>query len=440
LDTEKFWNPVLETMPRENLEKLQLKKFKRTMQYAIDHSPFYQRKYEEAGVSPGDIKTLEDVRRVPLVDKSDFKLAQKDKDPPPFGELLGVPLEEVMSFSHTSGTTGTPVYLPDTAESFEDWKESWCYCLYGMGFRNTDIVFMPFPYNVYLGFWLGHLSAQKLGCTVVPGGGLDTRGRIRTMQEVEATATMCTPTYGFHMAKVAHEMGLDLAKDLKVSKMLVMGEPVSPETKQELERQWGADVYEHIGTGESCAWAASCTEKRGMHVLEHLFLLEVLDRETVSKPVAPGEEGIGVITTFGRRSFPCVRFNLWDIMTINEEPCPCGRTSKMIDSVPGRADMVLKLRGVLFSPASIEEIIGTKFPEIAEYEIVATRSGTREDLLVKAEPSPSVSESSHSDIKSRLIEEIKFKTNLSFDVEFVSTNSLPRYEIKSRRFKDLRGK
>jgi phenylacetate-CoA ligase len=410
LDIEKYWNPVLETMPRENLEKLQLKKFKRTMQYAIDHSLFYQRKYEEAGVSPGDIKTLEDVRRVPLVDKSDFKLAQKDKDPPPFGELLGVPLEEVMSFSHTSGTTGTPVYLPDTAESFEDWKESWCYCLYGMGFRNTDIVFMPFPYNVYLGFWLGHLSAQKLGCTVIPGGGLDTKGRIRTMKEEEVTATMCTPTYGFHMAKVAHEMGLDLAKDLKVSKMLVMGEPVSPETKQELERQWGADVYEHIGTGESCAWAASCTEKRGMHVLEHLFLLEVLDRETVSKPVAPGEEGIGVITTFGRRSFPCVRFNLWDIMTIK------------------------------FSPASIEEIIGTKFPEIAEYEIVATRSGTREDLLVKAEPSPSVSESSHSDIKSRLIEEIKFKTNLSFDVEFVSTNSLPRYEIKSRRFKDLRGK
>jgi phenylacetate-CoA ligase len=129
--------------------------------------------------------------------------------------------------------------------------------------------------------------------------------------------------------------------------MLVMAEPVTQETKRELEKLWGADVYEHIGTGESCAWAASCSEKKGMHVLEHFYLMEVLDRETLSKPVRPGEEGIGVVTSFGRRSFPCVRFNLWDIMTISKEPCTCGRTSKMIESVTGRADVVVKLKSQL---------------------------------------------------------------------------------------------
>ena len=438
METEKYWNPVLETMPREDLERLQLKKFKASMKYAMDKSPFYRRKYQETGITPDDIKTLDDVRHVPMVDKNEFRLAQQEKEPRPYGELLGVPLEQVMSHSHTSGTTGVPVYLPDSFESFEDWKESWCYCLYGMGFRNTDTVFMPFPYNVYLGFWLGHLSAQKIGCTVVPGGGLDTKGRIRTMKEVGATATMCTPTYGLHMAKVAAEMGLDLANDLNINKMLVMAEPVTQETKQELEKLWGADVYEHIGTGESCAWAATCTEKKGMHVLEHFYLMEVLDRETLSKPVRPGEEGIGVVTSFGRRSFPCVRFNLWDIMTISKEPCTCGRASKMIESVPGRADVVVKLRGILFSPVAIEEIIGTKFPEIAEYEIVARKEGTREDLLIKLEPNPSVNEQDFAKIKSRVVEEIKFKTNLTFDIEFVPPNSLPRYEIKSRRFKDLR--
>ena len=438
METETYWNPVLETMPREDLERLQLKKFKVSMKYAMDNSSFYRRKYQETGITPDDIKILDDVRHVPMVDKNEFRLAQQEKEPRPYGELLGVPLEQVMSHSHTSGTTGVPVYLPDSFESFEDWKESWCYCLYGMGFRNTDIVFMPFPYNVYLGFWLGHLSAQKIGCTVVPGGGLDTKSRIRTMKEVGATATMCTPTYGLHMAKVATEMGLDLANDLNINKILVMAEPVTQETKLELEKLWGADVYEHIGTGESCAWAATCTEKKGMHVLEHFYLMEVLDKETLSKPVKPGEEGIGVVTSFGRRSFPCVRFNLWDIMTISKEQCTCGRTSKMIESVPGRADVVVKLRGVLFSPVAIEEIIGTKFPEIAEYEIVAKKEGIREDLLVKVEPNPSVNEQDFAKIKSRLVEEIKFKTNLTFDIEFVAPNSLPRYEIKSQRFKDLR--
>lgn len=440
METEIYWNPVLETLPRESLEKLQLNRFKRAMQYAMNHSPFYKRIYDEAGVRPEDLKTLDDVRKVPMVDKSDFKMAQKNKDPYPFGELLGEPLEQVMSYSHTSGTTGTPVYLPDSFESIQDWIESWCYCLYGMGFRNTDVVFIPFPYNVYLGFWMGHLSSQKLGCMVVPGGGLDTKGRIRTMKEVGATATMCTPTYGLHMAKVASEMGLDLARDLKVRKMLVMAEPVTKETKQELEKLWGADVYEHIGTGESCAWAATCTEKKGMHVLEHFYLLEVLDRETLSCPVPPGEEGIGVITTFGRRSFPCIRFNLWDLITMSKEQCPCGRTSKMIERVSGRADMVVKLRGVLFSPASVEEIIGTKFPEIAEFEIIATRSGTKEELLLKVEPNPSIGEDRFPAIGNRLVDEIKFKTSLTFDIEFVPQNSLPRYEIKSRRFKDLRDK
>ena len=233
-ESEVFWNPLLETLPREEIVKLQVKKFRRIMKWAFEHSKFHGRLYRDAGLEPGDIKTMEDIARVPKVEKSMMREIQK-KEPYPYGDMLCVPLEDVTEFRQTSGTTGQPVYQPDTWEDWEWWAESWAYILYSQGYRKSDRVFIPFGYNIFVAFWAGHYGAEKLGCEVVPGGVLNTEARLLKMQELKVTATMATPTYILGMADTARKkLGLDPAKDLDIQKITCAGEPGAsiPTTKK----------------------------------------------------------------------------------------------------------------------------------------------------------------------------------------------------------------
>ncbi len=177
-----YWNPYLETLPRERLKKLQLKKFKRIMKWAYDNSRFHRSLYDGAGVLPEDIKSFEDIRRVPKVQKSMMRPIQQ-KDPFPYGDALCVPLEDVTCFRQTSGTTGQPVYQPDTWQDWEWWSECWATLLWAQGYRPHDRVFLPFGYNVFVAFWAGHYASEKIGCETIPGGVLDTRSRILKIQE-----------------------------------------------------------------------------------------------------------------------------------------------------------------------------------------------------------------------------------------------------------------
>ncbi len=203
----KFWNPFTETLPRESIRSIQLKNFCNLVRYAQKKSTLYQKKFKDIKVE--DIKSFEDVRQLPLLEKEDLRLAQDNKGHFLFGEVLGVSPEKVTHFRQTSGTTGKPVYVPESWESWSWRIEIWCHILWMAGFRETDRVFIPFGYNVYVAFWEGHYAAEKLGCMVVPGGALDTKGRINKILEVKATGLLNTPTYGIHMAEVAHKMGLD---------------------------------------------------------------------------------------------------------------------------------------------------------------------------------------------------------------------------------------
>ena len=200
----KYWNPYLETLDREALRGLQLRKFKRLLNWAFQNSSYYRDLYREAGIEPGDVNTWEDVRRVPKVDKARLKEAQEG-EPFPYGGRLCVPLAEVSEFRQTSGTTGTPVYQADTWQDWEWWSEAWSYILWAQGYRATDRVFIPFGYNIFVAFWAGHYAAEKLGCEVVPGGVLDTASRVLKIKELAATAMMGTPTYILNMASVARE-------------------------------------------------------------------------------------------------------------------------------------------------------------------------------------------------------------------------------------------
>jgi phenylacetate-CoA ligase len=432
----KYWNPYLETLPREGLLELELNNFRKLLQYAKEHSPFYHKRYKD--IVPEDIKTKEDLRRLPLLDKKDLRAAQEGKEPSLYGEILGVDSENVTTFRQTSGTTGRPVYVPETYESWQWRVEVWCHILWMAGFRETDRVFVPFGYNVYVAFWEGHYAAEKVGCEVVPGGALDTRGRINKMMEVKATALLNTPTYGLHMAEEAVKMGID-PREIGIKRMLCAGEPLPQATRKRLEELWEAEVYDHIGGTEPCAWAAMCRERDGLHIVEPFFLVEILDMETMSREVDEGELGVAVVTPLGRRSFPLIRFNTKDLVKRGREGCPCGRTSMMISEVAGRADELRKIRGVLLTPVSVEELLREEFPEIEEYEIIVERKGTMDEITLRVEPQEEMEGSALAKLSARLSERLKIKTNLRFKINFVPPGDLPRYTLKSRRFKDLRG-
>ncbi len=430
-----YWNPWLETLDPEGLRSIELMNLGKLIRYAKDHSPFYRERYKD--IFPEDIKTLEIARRLPFIDKEDLRKAQEGKEPFPYGEMVGVDLKEVADFHQTSGTTGRPVYVPESYESWQWRVEVWCHILWMAGFRETDRVFIPFGYNVYVAFWEGHYAAEKLGCEVVPGGALDTLGRINKMIEVRATALMNTPTYGLHLAEEALKKGID-PRTIGIRRMLCAGEPLPQATRLRLEQVWGAEVYDHIGGTEPCAWAAMCSRRKGLHLMEPFFFLEILDLETLTREVDPGELGVAVVTPLGRRSFPLIRFNTKDVVRRGEDGCPCGRTSRMIEAVVGRTDDLRKIRGVLFTPVTVEEVIRKEFPEIVEYEIQVERRALMDEIALKVEFQEEMSSDNFKDFSRRISERLKIKTNLRFLTVLVRPGALPRYTLKSKRFKDLR--
>jgi len=426
---------MIETLPRERLQQIELKRFRELLRWGKDNSPFYGRKLR--GIEPEDIRTMEDVAKVPVTEKDELRAAQEGKEPYLYGDLLAVAPDRLSIFHQTSGTTGKPVYIPDTYESWQWVVEVWCYILYAAGFRSTDRVFLPFVYNVYIAFWQGHYAAEKLGCEVVPGGGLETKARIQKMKEVQATALMNTPTYGLHMAEVAKEMGLDPKRDLNIKRMISAGEPLPEPTRLRLEELWGAEVYDHIGGTEPGGWGGMCSEKKGMHVIEPHYLFEMVDLETMSKPIPPGTKGVAVITPLCRRCIPLLRFNLKDVMMVIDEACSCGRTSIRVDQIGGRVDDLRKIRGVFFSPSVVEEVIRGQFPEVVEFETILTQEEVMPVLTLRVEFDPSIGESQYKELRSRIREKLKIRSNLTFELEVVKAGGLPRYTLKSSRFKDL---
>ena len=384
-----YWNPYLETMAPEDLRELQLAKFRRMVAWGYHRSPFYHELYRNAGLKPGDIKTWDDVSRVPKVDKALLKQAQAG-EPFPYGGLLCLPLEDVVEFRQTSGTTGKPIYQADSWADWEWWSEAWCYILWSQGYRPRDRVFIPFGYNIFVAFWAGHYAAEKLGCEVVPGGVLDTVARLLKIQELEATALMGTPTYLLNMAEVARShLGLDPAS-LSIERITCAGEPGAsiPGTKKRLEQSWGAKVFDHAGATEIGAWSFEClAQPGGLHVNEGLFLVEIEDLQTGEMITGPGKVGKMIITAFDRLAQPCIRFDSKDLIEWAPDPCPCGRTFRLIKGgVQGRADDITKVKGVLLSPSAIEAVVRS-FPELSdEYEVVVERKGDSESIMLKVEP------------------------------------------------------
>jgi phenylacetate-CoA ligase len=437
-----YWNPMLETMDHEKLRNLQLRKFKRIFKWAYDHSKFHRSLYDKAGVRPEDIRRFADIRHVPKVDKSMMRDVQRI-DPFPYGDALCVPLEEVSVFRQTSGTTGQPVYQADTWQDWEWWSECWSFILWAQGYRPADRVFIPFGYNVFVAFWAGHYAAEKIGCEVVPGGVLDTQARILKIRELQATAMMATPTYILGMAETAKsKMDIDPV-ELSIRRITCAGEPGAsiPGTKDRMQKAWNAMVFDHAGATEIGAWSFECAcQPGGMHVNEAFFLVEIEDVETGEIIEEPGRRGKMVITAFDRLAQPCIRFDSKDIIAWDPQPCACGRTFRLIKGgVLGRADDITKVKGVLLAPSAIEEVVRSIDGLGDEYEVIVDKLGDIDRIKLKVELRPG-QEDRVKAIEAVLKDQLRLKTNLGYRIEFYDHGRLPRYEVKARRFKDLRKK
>lgn len=434
MEEQKYWKQELETLPREQLNQLQLQRFKDQMQYVIDRSPMYRRKYEEAGIKPSDIRTLSDIQNVPFTLKEELRESQAEH--PPWGDFLCVPPEEGVRVFQTTGTTGVPVrILLNKNDWFGQFLEQFMHHMFGYGIRTSDILFVPFGYGLYIAWWCFQIAMEQAGVMIVPGGAQSSEDRIRNIFEWNATIVCGTPTYLLYLGDTARKMGRDLA-DSAVRIVVLGGEPGAniPSTKKVMEELWGAKCYDDLGSTELYNFGFECLAQKGTHVIETLYYAECLDPETL-RPVSPGEVGELVISNLCMESMPLLRFRMKDLVRFNEETCECGRTFLRLDGgVLGRSDDMFIFAGVNIFPSAIENFV-REVPEFSnEYQLVVPKMGSGKRLKVRVEPgSADVSGESMGQAVERFVETVKRRITITPDVEIVETGKLPRFELKAKR-------
>lgn len=434
MEEQKYWKQELETLPREQLNQLQLQRFKDQMQYVIDRSPMYRRKYEEAGIKPSDIRTLSDIRHVPFTLKEELRESQAAH--PPWGDFLCVPPEEGVRVFQTTGTTGVPVrILLNKNDWFGQFLEQFMHHMFGYGIRTADILFVPFGYGLYIAWWCFQIAMEQAGVMIVPGGAQSSEDRIRNIFEWNATIVCGTPTYLLYLGDTARKMGRDLA-DSAVRIVVLGGEPGAniPSTKKVMEELWGAKCYDDLGSTELYNFGFECLAQKGTHVIETLYYAECLDPETL-RPVSPGEVGELVISNLCMESMPLLRFRMKDLVRFNEETCECGRTFLRLDGgVLGRSDDMFIFAGVNIFPSAIEDFV-REVPEFSnEYQLIVPKMGSGKRLKVRVEPgSDDVSREGMGQAVQRFIETMKRRITITPDVEIVEMGNLPRFELKAKR-------
>ena len=429
-----MYRPELETMPREKLLEYQLNLFRKQMAYVYNRSPMYQRKFDDAGVRPEHIKTLEDVRKVPFTIKEELRQSQEKY--PPFGDFHCITPEDGVRVFQTTGTTGVPVRsLLSKKDWFVNFYEQFMYFMFGYGITKADIMFVPFNYGLYIAWWGIQAAFEQAGVLIIPGGGQNSEDRIKNILEWKPTVVCGTPTYILFLGEVAKKMEVDLSKTT-VRIISTGGEPGAqvPSTKKQIETIWGAKNYDNIGSTEISNFGFECVTQKGTHVIESMFLAEVIDPKT-GKWVGPGEEGELILSNLCCESMPLIRWRMGDIVKFNYEKCECGRTFLRLDGgIIGRADDMFQFGGVNIFPSAIENFVRETKEFSSEYQIFAPKMGSGKHLKIRVEPSSLTLSKEEMDRAVKNFKEIfKFRIGVTLDVEVVKIGELPRFEGKARR-------
>jgi phenylacetate-CoA ligase len=435
-----YWNPRHETMPRDEIEALHLRKLRDLVDWADGHVPWQSKRLRDAGVTADSINALDDLRRIPFLTRDEWMDAQLES--PPFGAILAAPEDAAIRYHMTSGTTGrAPIRVLDSMKDWEWIAEMWCYGFWGFGVRPPDRVFIAFGYATFIGFWGAHYACEKMGNLVLPGGAMTTDVRVKTIMDMGATVVCSTPTYALRMAQEARSLGIDLANG-PVKRLILSGEPAGsiPATKKLIEEQWGAKAADTAGMTElGTIMIFECDHQPGgTHIIEDNYIEEVVDPET-ERPVPYGEMGERVVTSFGRGFIPVLRYRTRDfVVKVPASTCSCGRTWDLYDGgIRGRVDDMKLVRGTNVYPRAVEAIV-REFPEIDEFQIhLYTAEGIRDEIELLVEiPDPDAE-------PNRIIGELgralaQAHEGLRFGVKQAETGTLPRFELKAKRLMDER--
>jgi phenylacetate-CoA ligase len=395
-------------------------------------NPFYTRKWNEAGIDVDALKFPQDLTKLPLTTKSELVADQAAN--PPWGTALSEPLERYTRYCQTSSTTGLPLRWLDTNESWQwlvdCWKEVFRAARVGSG----DRIFFPFSFGPFLGFWLAFEAAYQIGALSIPGGGMSSELRLGMIEKIGATVVCCTPTYALWLAEVSARSDARPLQESSVHVLIVAGEPGGSiaATRERIEQSWGARVIDHHGLSEVGPMSFECWESPGaLHVNESEFVCEVLDPLTTN-PTSDGQTGELVVTNLGRNASPLIRYCTGDIVVRRSDPCRCGRIGARLEGgILARADDMINIRGVNVYPAAIESVV-RQFPEIIEFRSTASRRGAMWDLSVEIEPAPGRAD--FSAVVSKLSRQLQEALGLTTAVRVVEPGTLPRFEMKARRF------
>ena len=430
-----YFQPEIETMPREQLRELQLANLKASMKNAYDNVEFYRGSFADAGVGLDDLETLEDLAKFPFITKQDMR------DAYPFG-LFARKNEDVARIHASSGTTGQATIVGHTATDLKNWGNCFARGIAMVGGSDASTIQVSYGYGLFTGGLGAHAGGEAIGCTVIPTSSGNTKRQIQMMKDLGTDILACTPSYALRIADTAIEMGYDPASEFKISAVICGAEPASENMRQEIADKLGVqycDVYglsEIMGPGV----AMECAERGGLHIAEDQFYCEIVDPETL-EVLPDGQWGELVITTLTRECTPLIRYRTRDVTRIVSEPCACGRTHRKIDRLRGRTDDMLIIRGVNVFPSQIEQVI-TEFPEIAtQYQIILTNDGVldRVELRVETVPEFPIDEVRKlEDLKSRLASELKSNLQIAVNIKLVEPKSIERSEGKAKRIIDNR--
>ena len=430
-----YYQPELETMSREELEKLQLNRLKDLVKRVYEKIPFYKESFDAAGVKPEDIRSLNDITKLPFTIKQDLR------DAYPF-KMFAVPQSEVVRIHCSSGTTGTATVVGYTKHDLEVWGDCFARFLYAADCDKNATIQIAYGYGLFTGGLGAHTGGETAGCTVLPMSTGNTKRQVRLMHDFNVDCLCCTPSYALNIADVAYEEGFNPADDFKIHSAILGAEPCSEGMRKEIECKLGVRVHDIYGLSEVMGpgVACECEKQNGLHVCEDHFIIEVVDPKTL-QPVPDGEWGEVVFTTLSKDCSPLIRYRTRDISRILEGECECGRTFRRMDRIAGRTDDMLIIRGVNVFPSQIEEEI-VSFPEIAaQYQLILTTKGTLDHVQLQVETVPEFPFDEVrrlEQLKKDLQKALKDNLQVAVEVKIVEPKTIERSEGKAKRIIDLR--
>lgn len=427
-----YLHPELETLSLSRLEKLQMERLQQTLARCM-RIPFYKQRFAACGLRPEDIRTLDDVRKLPFTTKQDLR------DNYPFG-LSAVPLEEVVRLHSSSGTTGTPTVILHTQHDLDEWANAVARCLYMVGLRKGDIFQNSSGYGMFTGGLGFQYGAERLGMLTVPAAAGNTKRQIKFITDFGTTALHAIPSYAGRLYEVMEEMGIDPRRDTRLRTLIIGAEPHSDEQRRRIEQMLGVKAYNSFGMSEMCGpgVAFECPEQNGLHIWEDYYIVEIVDPQTL-EPVPDGEVGELVLTTINREAMPLLRYRTRDLTRILPGECPCGRHHKRLDRMKGRSDDMMILKGVNIFPIQIENIL-MQFRELGtDYLITLTNLEANDEMTVEVELNEFTDDYGFLQrLTKEITRQLKDEILITPRVKLVPKGSLPKQEGKAVRVKDLR--